>query len=167
MKKNRIDFEESFTLQELLIVVIIIGVLAGLVFPAYERTVDQSYERRLVIDMEAISAAQRIFKARQGECYPLGSTAWVDTINLSMANGGLGNVHLVQEPKKTKYRCRHAGGRCLCEVQYSRDGRFRLDNSWAAGSASDWEIMTRYSEWTPFCSPGSGSCPTCTSVGCR
>lgn len=57
---------KSFTLMELLIVVIIIGVIAGFAIPGYQKTMARQKVKRLILTATLIGGAQEIYKAKNG-----------------------------------------------------------------------------------------------------
>lgn len=57
---------KSFTLMELLIVVIIIGVIAGFAIPNYQKAMARQQVKRLMLTTHLIAGAQEIYKARNG-----------------------------------------------------------------------------------------------------
>jgi len=79
--------EQSFTLMELIIVVVIIGIIAGFAIPGYQKAMAKQKARRLILTARLIDGAQEIYKARNGRY-------WCDfsasCIQLSEINSGLG-----------------------------------------------------------------------------
>lgn len=84
--------EQSFTLMELMIVVVIIGVIAGFAVPSYQKAMARQKVKRLILTANLIAGAQEIYKARNGRYWcdnPLDGCAVLDSIN---ANLGLNIV---------------------------------------------------------------------------
>jgi prepilin-type N-terminal cleavage/methylation domain-containing protein len=87
----------SFTLIELIVVVIIIGVLAGLIVPSYLRARERAMDKYAQKTLQIIRAAERSYKTETGTYYPLsGNTGWENpqqSINLINANLNLDLVY--------------------------------------------------------------------------
>lgn len=63
---NSKDKEQSFTLMELMIVVVIIGIIAGFAIPSYQKAMARQQVKRLILTANLIAGAQEIYKARNG-----------------------------------------------------------------------------------------------------
>ena len=74
---------KAFTLAEILIVVVIIGILAGMALPNYARTIERSHLRDAEANLMAIHAANRIFFAENGTYWPPGM-ANLNAINTNL-----------------------------------------------------------------------------------
>ena len=79
--------EQSFTLMELMIVVVIIGIIAGFAIPSYQKAMAKQKARRLILTAKLIDGAQEIYKARNGRYWCDFS---VSCMQLSEINSGLG-----------------------------------------------------------------------------
>lgn len=59
---NRMSKEEKgFTLVELLVVIVILGVLAGIGIPTYRGFIDRSYEAATLAELQAVSMAIKFY----------------------------------------------------------------------------------------------------------
>ncbi len=76
----------SFTLMELIIVVVIIGVIAGFAVPNFTKTMRKSSERNAVVNLIAEQGASRIYKAKRGVYWNTGGVVK----NLADINSTLG-----------------------------------------------------------------------------
>jgi prepilin-type N-terminal cleavage/methylation domain-containing protein len=74
----------SFTLLELMIVIIIIGILATLGLINYQLVVEKTHDDKAKSELKLIRAAERIYRMEQGAYIPCGNTAAVNT-NLKLA----------------------------------------------------------------------------------
>ncbi len=58
--------KRAFSLMELMIVIVIVGVLATFAIPNYAKSVEKSYERDVYTQLMAIQAANKIYLAQNG-----------------------------------------------------------------------------------------------------
>jgi len=63
--------KKSFTLIELIIVVIIIGILASMGLPGFEKTKEQALDREAKANMQLILAADKIYRMENGTYWPV------------------------------------------------------------------------------------------------
>lgn len=61
----------SFTLIELIIVVVIIGILSTFAMPAFRTTQERALDREAIANLKLIQAAQRIHRMERGFYYPV------------------------------------------------------------------------------------------------
>jgi len=83
--KSKNTLNSAFTLIELVVVVVIVGVLVSLGVPLYMRTVERARDYEAKTNLLLIHAAQLIYRAENNFYYPPGST----TSNLSDINNYL------------------------------------------------------------------------------
>lgn len=100
MARDKI-FHRAFTLMELIIVTIIIGIIAAFAIPNYQKSIEKSYERREYLNLLAINGAQAIYKAKNGVYFGGGS------MTIPEINAGLG-LNL-QSDGKFFYSCATPG----------------------------------------------------------
>ena len=133
--------EPSFTLMELLIVVVIIGVIAGFAIPGYQKAMEKATEKNAIIKLQSIIAGMKIYRAKNGS-YPA-----FDMPDLTSINTNLG---LSVVPDTMSYYCAQNDG---VDV-----------NVCTARSPNDWRI-----HWHPLgggadtihCSNQGPACPSC------
>jgi len=77
----------AFTLMELMVVVIIIGIMAGYALPQYQRAVRKAHERDAIVQLTAIQAANIMYYAKNGAYLPVAAT-------LTAINTGL-NINII------------------------------------------------------------------------
>ena len=58
--------EQSFTLMELIIVVMIISVIAGFAIPSYQKAIEKNEEKTAVVKLQSIVGGMKIYKAKYG-----------------------------------------------------------------------------------------------------
>ena len=75
----------GFTLMELMVVVVIVGVLAGIAIPTYTATREKAYDREAVTSLRLVRVALKQYYGKYGCYYPPTSTITTPTIN-SMLN---------------------------------------------------------------------------------
>ena len=66
MKKNRYSKQAGFTLIELMVVIIILGVLAGLIIPRVMGRPDEARQAKAKIQMESMESALKLYKLDNG-----------------------------------------------------------------------------------------------------
>lgn len=59
-------FIRAFTLMELIVVTVIIGIIAAFAIPNYNKSVSLARQRRCVLNLETIHGANEIYKAKNG-----------------------------------------------------------------------------------------------------
>ena len=91
---------KSFTLLELIIVVVIIGVIAAFAIPSYQRAIDKAKERRATLNLFTMQQAMIIRYAKTGG-YITEDWPDIDTINTKLS------IH-ISDPDHD-YRCLDAG----------------------------------------------------------
>ena len=69
MDRNSLLRRTAFTLIELMVVIVIIGILAGIIVPNYVGRTEPAYDTRVKADMKSISDALEFFKMDTGN-YP-------------------------------------------------------------------------------------------------
>jgi prepilin-type N-terminal cleavage/methylation domain-containing protein len=76
----------GFTLFELLVVVIIVGILAALGLPQFTKTKEHALGREAVANLKLIAAAQRLYAMETGSYYPMptGTDSNITTINSNL-----------------------------------------------------------------------------------
>jgi prepilin-type N-terminal cleavage/methylation domain-containing protein len=94
LNKMMAGFFSGFTLVELIVVVIILGILAGTIAPQYNRGREKSFDKQAQIILSLIRAAQKTYQTENGYYYTPGATD-VPSINsnlsLRLANDGSWN----------------------------------------------------------------------------
>lgn len=76
-------FRSGFTLVELLIVVIILGILAGVVIPQFSSASIEAKEAALMTDLAALRNAIDLYKVQHNDAYPgtiSGTTNWANFV---------------------------------------------------------------------------------------
>ena len=94
MKINK----KAFTLVELLVVVLIIGILAAIAVPYYQEAVEKSIMQEAIINLKAIAKANDVFYLQNGR-YALGNE--IDKLDFALT-GGQATIHGANRVK-TKY----------------------------------------------------------------
>jgi general secretion pathway protein G len=69
MKKNRYSKQAGFTLIELMVVIIILGVLAGMIIPRVMGRPDEARQAKAKIQIESFESALKLYKLDNGN-YP-------------------------------------------------------------------------------------------------
>ena len=82
-KKNEYNKGAGFTLVELLIVIIIIGILAALALPQFGKTKEHAIGKEAIANLKLIAAAEKIYRMEPNAYYPIpaGSESNITNIN--------------------------------------------------------------------------------------
>lgn len=72
MTKGRGIFGKGFTLMELMVVVIIVGVIAAFAIPNYSKSVQKAHERDMLVHLTSIHAANLLYRSYDGDYWDTG-----------------------------------------------------------------------------------------------
>jgi prepilin-type N-terminal cleavage/methylation domain-containing protein len=88
MPEKRKMFQAGFTLIELIVVLIIVGILAGLAIPNYGRTRERALDREAQSGLRLIQAAERVYQSKAGTYLgtPIGTAAVNSNLQLELAS---------------------------------------------------------------------------------
>jgi prepilin-type N-terminal cleavage/methylation domain-containing protein len=76
---------KGFTLIEILVVLVIVGVMAGLAVPTYFRTIEQARTNEAKVNLNIIHTAQKIYKLNNNAYWPpSGTSTSVNDINTNL-----------------------------------------------------------------------------------
>ncbi len=88
--------QAGFTLVELLIVVIILGILAAVVVPSFNSSSGEAKEAALVANLNAVRQAVSLYRVQHDEVYP-GQNGWnelvVQLTDTTDADGNTGGIY--------------------------------------------------------------------------
>lgn len=82
---NNLRSPKAFTIMEILIVVIIVGVIAAFAIPNYGRSVAQTHLQDAVMQLSAIRTANQVYYARTGAYWPPSGSNNVSAINSNLS----------------------------------------------------------------------------------
>ena len=77
--------KKAVTLMELVIIIIILGILAGLLLPSFKRIRERTMDKEAIAGLQLIYNAERVYMEKHQTPYP---PSWIVT-NLSWINGNL------------------------------------------------------------------------------
>ena len=81
---------EGFTIIELMVVLVIIGVLASLAIPGFSRTKERAFDKEARITLDLIVAGEKMYRAKIGFYYPssgtVGESAIEDNLQLDLSS---------------------------------------------------------------------------------
>lgn len=76
---------KGFTLVELIVVVIIIGILVAIAVPAFLKTQERAFDKDAIASLKLIQAAEKIYRQETGFYYPpTGSVTLPSDINTNL-----------------------------------------------------------------------------------
>ena len=102
----------AFTLMEILIVVILVGIIAAFIMPDSRQSVENEFERSARYNLEAIYNTQRLLRAKTGDFWPVEPGVQ----DLAAINNVLGiNI----QPDGMTYTCDLIAGGNKCLAQRS------------------------------------------------
>lgn len=83
--------KQGFTLMELLVVLVIVGVIAGLAFPKYSKSVELSHRKDAENQLILIHSAQKMYASRQSNHFYWGpASGATPELKLASINQNLG-----------------------------------------------------------------------------
>ena len=85
---------KGFTMMELMVVIVIIGIIAGFALPQYQRAIRKSIERDAVAQLSALWASNSMYRAVNDVYWP-GVNQTAAQINLGL------NINLIQQANCT------------------------------------------------------------------
>jgi len=136
-----ISDKKSFTLVEILVVIIIVGILVALSWPIFTGTKERTVDKEAKANLKLLQAAEEIYRMEKGTYYPAGTTTSVIRDINSYLKLGLP----ISQPNWT----------------------YGLDTT-SAGSEK--AMATRVGAggriWTIFFPAASSDNPTCSGTGC-
>jgi len=99
----------GYTLLELIIVVVVIGILASIVVPSYWKVRESAWERSAAAKLKAIYSAEKAYRLDTSTYYPASGTITC----LTAINSNL-SLELVNDPNWNIYvSCVNSNGTCL------------------------------------------------------
>lgn len=104
----------SFTIIEIIVTLVIIGVIAGLAIPAYIKMMKIEFEKDLVAQLNAFDVAQKIYKAKY-------SHYWIPIAKIGQQSGNVDSIEfLPDQPDDTLVKI----------VKEMRSIQMHMDPSW-------------------------------------
>lgn len=105
----------GFTLMEIMIAIVIVGVVAAFAVPNYVKANNRAEERQMITNLRAIAAAQEIYKAQNGNYWPAhvvvpptanqGIAAINAALKLSILTSGAKYTYTCNSQATQTYRC--------------------------------------------------------------
>ena len=86
MKLKR-KMKKGFTLVEILIVVVILGILAAIVIPQFSQASSEANENRLKADLQTLRSQLQLYKVQHNDVIPATAAAFVTAMTTTDAQG--------------------------------------------------------------------------------
>jgi prepilin-type N-terminal cleavage/methylation domain-containing protein len=104
---------KAFTLMELMVVVVIVGIIAAFAIPNYTKANNKAEERQLITNLRAIISAEEVYKAQTGNYWPSGlsvptANQGIAAINAALKLNLLGGAkydYNCNSPANQSYQC--------------------------------------------------------------
>jgi len=148
--------KRGFTLMELMVVVIVVGIIAAFAIPSYQKMIRKAHERDAIVQLVTLHGANEIYRAKSGGVYLPGGP-----LTLAAINAGL-SINIIANDMTYSY-AHDGGGECyLADAAWTGaegGGAFTVsvtDDSLDLDGGSN-----------PCCSAGTcPSLPACGGWGC-
>ncbi|KKK98187.1 hypothetical protein LCGC14_2645260 [marine sediment metagenome] len=118
---------KGFTLVEILIVVIILGILAAIVIPQFTEASNNARESSLVSDLQTVRSQLELYKVQHLDAYPAAATfvtqLTTKTTSAGAANGTLG-------PYLQTFPTNPYNDKATVEVEAGTDGTGNNSHGW-------------------------------------
>lgn len=141
---------KGFTLVELIVSVVIMGVIASLALGQYYKLIERADERHAIDSLLAIASAERMYCAKHGDFWP-GTGKPLE--NIAVTNAALG-TNVTDIPGRMAIICGGTDIGYQCRAFYFQGGEIK------------WVVESRATklEGRPFCSYDDERCPTCRNL---
>jgi len=108
---------KSFTLLELIVVVIIVGVVTGLAFVGYQSTIENNKEKEAVVYLRSIYVAFEMYIQDNPAGFPSSPTySGADQINMALNGDGHNRIRLPTVDIGIEFQCAATGFSYWCDA---------------------------------------------------
>jgi len=153
-------YNQAFTMTEVIVVLILVGIIAGFTIPNYRRSLEMEFERTARFQLEAVYKAEQLYRARVKDLWPGsdGTENDLNTINVALGLNinpdGMHDTNTTQAGLQGGFSCTRAGAAVKCTA--TREG-----NAYTLG-------ICVHMDDTICCDAGTcpTTTPTCASLGC-
>lgn len=124
MKKN-----PAFTLIEIIVVVVILGIISAIAIPNYTKTIISAQKKDALNNLKMIHSANQLYFSRTSSFFPTSSPANVTAINQEL------NINII--PGDLTYTCTGGGSAFSCTAVRSVSPTFTVTVTQAALSTAN------------------------------
>lgn len=131
----------GFTLMELMVVVVLVGIIAAFAIPNYQKAVRRGHERDMIMQLTALHGGCEIYKAKTG-AYWTGSISDLPTINETF------QINIISLNDETSYEY---------QSPFAGPGTYRATATWS-GTTIGVDQNPIDAANNPFCIMPAGNC---------
>ncbi|MEK6563961.1 MAG: type II secretion system protein [Candidatus Omnitrophota bacterium] len=121
--------KNGFTIIELMVALIIIGVLVSLAIPGFSRTKERAFDKEARIGLDLIVAGEKMYRARIGVYYPSSGTVGESDIE--------DNLQLDLSSDAWEYSITNAGAGASFNAVAARNGPASWSRQWLINATGD------------------------------
>lgn len=111
--------KNGFTMLEIISVIVILGVMATLAIPAYNKSKEMAYDNQAKADLKLIFMSEKSYKYEMGNYYPYPSAS---DLNITTINNNLGLILAADSARSWNYKVASSG--CGQATRNGGDGRY-------------------------------------------
>lgn len=84
VRKWVFKMKKAFTLLELIVVIVIIGIIASFAIPNYQNSIERAHERDAILNLTALHSSNQVYRSQTGSYWPSSNNQDVVAINSNL-----------------------------------------------------------------------------------